>query len=608
MKRSLSDVLSNYRTLAFPVGRAPGVDLGHIAFNGVGNSNSLKHLVLSAVANPAAAGFLRLNNTYGTDPNLGTQSGSATAGVDKAIGSFWNSATSGGAQKYQWAMSASTIGNVALPATLAVICRPTSTATSLALSIGASSGIAVAGLVINTTGTCVDFNFGNQNNNFTSLVVTANQPYLMIVSVVAALGVMNGLLLNLATGKVLTQTLASSAGGGNCFAGGNINIGNWVLSNTLSFPGSIAAAMIIPKFMSINDMLVWAQDPWSFWYPTVLAPSLYVGATVNVAGVGNADGSADVAGVGVTARQGAGAADGSASVAGVSAANAAAAGQAGGSASVSGVSVAARLGAGEADGSADVEGRAIASAPAVGNADGSADVEGVGVSGTAGAGQADGSSTVVGVSETVLPDLPAIGFPVHRRPHWRTVIGDHLSGGENRTALWTYPLWEFEITFEGLSASATQFPNLGAKSYQTLLGFYLICGGQFTPFLFNDPIFNTQVAGPVGVGDGATVDFFFMRQIGETGSGAVSVEPASYVISPPAPVVYFDGVVQSSGWSIVQPNNLVFDSPPGDGVVITADFSYRFLCRFIEDTGDYEQFMINLFTMKSLKFRQVRTT
>jgi len=40
--------------------------------------------------------------------------------------------------------------------------------------------------------------------------------------------------------------------------------------------------------------------------------------------------------------------------------------------------------------------------------------------------------------------------------------------------------------------------------------------------------------------------------------------------------------------------------------VISADFSYGFLCRFLEDTLDFEEFMDNLWSLKSLKFRQVR--
>ncbi len=211
------------------------------------------------------------------------------------------------------------------------------------------------------------------------------------------------------------------------------------------------------------------------------------------------------------------------------------------------------------------------------------------------------ADTISAVLTTAIPTLmlPGLTWPVHRRPTWRTVIVDHPSGGENRTALWQFPLWEFEIAFDGLSVSATQFPNLGAQSYQTLLGFYLTVAGSLGVFLYRDQIFNAQTGGPSGTGDGVTTTFPFVRVVDS------AIEPASWVTG--SPTVYVNGTA-ATGWTLVQPNNIVFASAPTMGAVITADFEYSFLCRFLEDTGDYEQLMINLFEMKSLKFRQVRTT
>ncbi len=42
--------------------------------------------------------------------------------------------------------------------------------------------------------------------------------------------------------------------------------------------------------------------------------------------------------------------------------------------------------------------------------------------------------------------------------------------------------------------------------------------------------------------------------------------------------------------------------------MITATFSYAFQCRFDDDEADFEQFMQNLWTLQSLKFRSVRTS
>jgi len=42
------------------------------------------------------------------------------------------------------------------------------------------------------------------------------------------------------------------------------------------------------------------------------------------------------------------------------------------------------------------------------------------------------------------------------------------------------------------------------------------------------------------------------------------------------------------------------------GATITASFDYAFVCRFLEDSQDFENFMQNLWAAKSVKFRSTR--
>ena len=72
--------------------------------------------------------------------------------------------------------------------------------------------------------------------------------------------------------------------------------------------------------------------------------------------------------------------------------------------------------------------------------------------------------------------------------------------------------------------------------------------------------------------------------------------------------VYLNGVNQTSGWSLSTPNSLVFTSAPGSGVAISASFAFAFQCRFDVDDLDFEEFMQNLWTAKTVKFRSVRTS
>jgi len=52
---------------------------------------------------------------------------------------------------------------------------------------------------------------------------------------------------------------------------------------------------------------------------------------------------------------------------------------------------------------------------------------------------------------------------------------------------------------------------------------------------------------------------------------------------------------------------LTFVTPPSTGLVITADFSYWFRCRFVDDSYDFENFMYRLWQLKKLTFISVRT-
>ena len=203
------------------------------------------------------------------------------------------------------------------------------------------------------------------------------------------------------------------------------------------------------------------------------------------------------------------------------------------------------------------------------------------------------------------PSFPALagqGWSVHKRPTFSTRVASHVSGREVRQALYAYTLYEFELTFTGLS-SGSSFPGIGNNSLQSLMGLYLQCEGQYGTFLYTDPTDNTVTGQGIATGDGSTTSFTFMRTLGGF------IEPVSWVSS--VANVYLNGVAQSaSTYSVTAPNGfnntLTFPTPPGGGTVITADFSYAFVCRFLDDQNDFENFMSGLWQVQSLKFRSVK--
>jgi uncharacterized protein (TIGR02217 family) len=206
---------------------------------------------------------------------------------------------------------------------------------------------------------------------------------------------------------------------------------------------------------------------------------------------------------------------------------------------------------------------------------------------------------------TTPPSFPALagqGWSVHKRPSFSTRIASHVSGREVRQALYAFTLYEFELTFDGL-ASGSSFPGLGSESLQSLMGLYLASEGQFGTFLYTDPTDKQVTEQGIATGDGATTSFTFMRTLGGF------IEPVSWVTS--VANVYLNGTVQSpSSYSVTAPNGfdntLTFSTAPASGAVITADFSYAFVCRFLDDQNDFEEFMSGLWTLQSLKFRSVK--
>jgi uncharacterized protein (TIGR02217 family) len=199
-----------------------------------------------------------------------------------------------------------------------------------------------------------------------------------------------------------------------------------------------------------------------------------------------------------------------------------------------------------------------------------------------------------------FPTLAGLGWSVHKSPKFSTIVAQHVSGREVRDALYQNPIWQFELTVDGMDSSSGSYPNLGANSLQSLMGFFLQMQGQYGTFLYADPTDSAATDSGFATGDGVTTTFTFARYMGSF------LEPVGWVTS--VSNVYLNGVSQASGWSLATPNSLVFTSAPGAGVAISASFAFAFQCRFDADDLDFEEFMANLWTAKSVKFRSVRTS
>jgi uncharacterized protein (TIGR02217 family) len=200
-----------------------------------------------------------------------------------------------------------------------------------------------------------------------------------------------------------------------------------------------------------------------------------------------------------------------------------------------------------------------------------------------------------------FPTLAGQGWSVHKKPVFSTIVASHVSGREVRDPLYQNPIWQFELTFDGLDSTSSSYPGLGANSLQSLIGLFLQCQGQYGTFLYADPTDSAVTNQTIATGDGTTTTFTLARTLGGF------TEPVGWVTTLSA--VYLNGTLQSnSAYSLTTPNSLVFGSAPGSGVVVSASFVYAFECRFDADDQDFEQFMSNLWKADAVKFRSVRTS
>jgi uncharacterized protein (TIGR02217 family) len=135
----------------------------------------------------------------------------------------------------------------------------------------------------------------------------------------------------------------------------------------------------------------------------------------------------------------------------------------------------------------------------------------------------------------------------------------------------------------------------------------MLCQGAFSTFLFQDPS-DWKVAGQeIGAGNASTTVFQLQRAMGAALSGGGFFEPitAPNLVS----AIYLNGITQDpTSYSVDPTTGLVtFETAPGSGLIITADFTYYFRCRFTEDKYDFENFMLRLWQLKKLTFISVRS-
>lgn len=202
----------------------------------------------------------------------------------------------------------------------------------------------------------------------------------------------------------------------------------------------------------------------------------------------------------------------------------------------------------------------------------------------------------------VFPTLKGLTYSVTKRPVFSTNVNSHVSGAEVRIGYFSWPLWEFKLSYDYLPDTA------GEADLKTMMGFFGSNYGALMAFLFKDPSDYTVDGQYIGTGDGSTTNFLIQRTYGA--GGHTFTEPVGWVDLGADFNVYIDGILQTSGYTVAQTqmtaNELRFGTPPAAGEVVTVDMNYYFAVRFKDDMLDFEEFMHQLWELKELNLRSLR--
>jgi uncharacterized protein (TIGR02217 family) len=205
------------------------------------------------------------------------------------------------------------------------------------------------------------------------------------------------------------------------------------------------------------------------------------------------------------------------------------------------------------------------------------------------------------------------GYSITKKPVFASIVQSFKSGREVRNAQQTFPLFEYELKYETLkdqTQNQTPYaPNAGSTALEQLSSLFLFCNGQYGRFIFEDLSDCSRTGQILGAGDGTTVNFSIIETISDASSG----EDFSFVIgmlnqSHPF-TVYVNGVPKVFGvdYSVDSAGvQITFASAPANATTISMDFYFYYLCRFISDEQEFEQFVKNWWT-SSIKFRSINT-
>lgn len=223
-----------------------------------------------------------------------------------------------------------------------------------------------------------------------------------------------------------------------------------------------------------------------------------------------------------------------------------------------------------------------------------------------------------GYPNCLVPIFPSVAmvpgrtYPVTRSQVFASLVDGNFSGREGRYPQNLTPFWQFDLKFNFMR-DATQnitpwAPYASFTELQQIVDLYNWCNANSGSFYFDDPTDDSRTGQAIATGDGTTVTFPVVRTLNKAGSPTLT-EVVGGVNFNKSSTVYLSGVAQSASTYTISGNTLTFNTAPSDGVAITMDFWFWYLCRFIDPKLEgLQEFMKNLWQLGQLRFRSLINT
>jgi uncharacterized protein (TIGR02217 family) len=231
------------------------------------------------------------------------------------------------------------------------------------------------------------------------------------------------------------------------------------------------------------------------------------------------------------------------------------------------------------------------------------------------------------MSTPIFGPLPGLISTYSRGNAWEGIlVQTSASQIEARQQQQSFARYSADLSFDYLTMqSRGSYTNaIAAQNLQYVIGFQNSLGGGLSSFFYRDQEDNTAIGSVIGTGDGVTTSFQAVRYWGSNAQpvygfdtrGAISygsgyVQPASY-----AQAAYSNGVQDMSATFDSETGIITYSSAPASGHALTADFTYLYRCRILENSLTFGRLwntnsQSNLstpngyYTLKSFKIIQV---